>query len=107
MGRDSNWIKSIKKIRKEIKSLEPKDRLGYVTAVACCVAAIANSMHGWKKWLIHPEVMNSFSEEELDKLFEVFKKLALETLKEDINWTKKKEEEAAQIADEQQLTYIG
>jgi len=99
----SEWVKNIQKIKKKIERLSPKDRLEYTSAIKECLFAIQTSISGWYGWVSFTNIMEHFTEEELSKVLEYFKKYTLELLEYDIKWTKKKQKKVK----EKSITYIG
>jgi len=84
----SAWIKDLKKWMKLISNLKPKDRLEKVSGIIKCNRAVADSVAGWANWLIRPELMNEFTEEELAEILNEFREIAISFLKFDLKWTK-------------------
>jgi len=85
-----DWVKNLKALKERIENIELNDRLSYTSALTHCLAALYTSLHGWYRWLSHPDIMNLFSKEELEELLDEFKDFTLSFLDLDIKWTKKK-----------------
>jgi len=81
------WINRVKATIKEIESMFPKDRLGYVNGINKCNKAILASYMGWNTWLTNPSIMNDFDESELEQILSEFKEIATKILKNDVKWT--------------------
>mgnify|MGYP000678048028 CR=1 FL=1 len=84
----SKWIRKVEENIKEIRELNPSDRLEIVSAIAKCNNAITASVGGWATWLSSPTLMNELSEDELKAILEEFKEIAIQFLENDIKWTK-------------------
>jgi len=95
------WINIITDLKKKISRLEPTARLSYISCISSCIIAIVFSLNGWCAWLTAPEIMEQFTEKELDELWKEMRKLAIEFLKNDEKWTKKKQFKS------EKLCYIG
>ena len=89
-----DWADGLEEALEQIKKASAKDRLGIVSGIYCCAAAISSSMKGWRNWLSNPLLMESYEKEELDKLYNMFKDVAVTLLEEDLKWTKRKLEDA-------------
>ena len=99
MNSFNRWVKDTNKEKKKIKKLSPKDRLEYISSIVRCSNAIAASINGWTAWLTRPDIMNSFTKEDLEKIFYEFKKIALFMLEFDIDWSKKYRDMRAKCED--------
>ncbi len=84
-----DWMTIKKRQLKKVKSMNPKDRLDIVEAIAVMDQYILSSCQGWAQWLYNPITINRFSERELREFYEQFKKFALEFLEFDQKATKK------------------
>lgn len=82
------WIEETKKKIKQIKKRKSKDRLTIVGGIAICNVAIQASTIGWNSWFQNPTIMEKFTEEELQKMFNAFREITINLLEHDIKWTK-------------------
>ena len=90
MSRDhmsDDWSKAKEKQIERIKSLQPRDRLSLVGAIAETNEYVASSCLGWAKWIHNPMIASHFSQEKLEELFDRFTKFGLEFLEFDISAT--------------------
>ena len=83
-----DWIKKVQEEMLSFSKHKPKDRLDYINSIYRTHLAVAASLQGWREWLESPGIMNNFSEEELNEIYEGFKKEAIFFLEYDIKWTK-------------------
>ena len=83
----SKWIDKMEDILKKIESLDPEDRLSYWRALQICSSAIYESVIGWSQYLSNPVIQDKFSMEEIKGIFEVYRKIAVEFIKLDIEAT--------------------
>jgi len=91
------WIEKLEKYIKEIKETKPKDRLEFFSTIYQMIIRIGSSLSGWLQWLIDPTILDRFSEEEVEDLFQEFRSLAIKFLELDKKWTKKKVKERIKI----------
>jgi len=82
------WLGKVREEINRIKKSRSRDRLEYLTNILKCNRAIVSSCQGWKYWLDNPTIMNSFSEDDLKRIFEEFKVIAVMFLENDVRWTK-------------------
>ena len=88
----SNWSDDSKNRKKNLESLEPKDRLGYVDGCVQSLLVVNQSISGWMQWLSNPTKMSKFPEDELKNFYEFLKKFAVNFVDFDIKVTEKDEE---------------
>jgi len=64
------WVQDCKKILDQIKKLEDAkgDRLDMVRKIRFILYALQRSVSGWAEWISNPDVMASFSLEELKEI---------------------------------------
>ena len=66
-----NWVQECKRILDRIKNVQDingKDRLDLVKTISFILYALQRSVSGWIEWVENPEVMASFSLEELKEM---------------------------------------
>lgn len=83
-----DWIAIKKKQLNKVKSLNPKDRLDMVEAIALMDQYIIGSCQGWAQWIYNPITISHFNEEKLKEFYKQFKKFTLEFLEFDRKATK-------------------
>lgn len=62
------WIRDSKKILKQIEELEKiegRDRLELVRSTRFMLGVLERSLIGWMQWVVNPDIMAKFSQEEL------------------------------------------
>ncbi len=84
-----DWVAIKTKQLKKVKSLNPKDRLDMVEAMALMEQYVLSSCQGWTQWIYDPITINRFNEGELKEFYEQFKKFAFEFIEFDLKATKK------------------
>jgi len=65
------WVQGCKRILDQIKNIQDingKDRLDMVKTISFILYALQRSVSGWIEWIENPEVMASFSLEELKEM---------------------------------------
>jgi len=87
-----SWTDERAKVLADLKKLEPADRLSVYSSLVKFNSALFESVRGWDSWLRNPAFMETFTQEELNHIFNGFKEVALKFLEEDIRWTGKKEQ---------------
>lgn len=66
-----SWVQECKGILDQIKNIQDingKDRLDMVKTISFILYALQRSVSGWIEWVENPEVMASFSLEELKEM---------------------------------------
>ena len=53
---------------KELRDAKEQDRLDYVKSMRFAFAALGQSLAGWMQWVNSPEVMCTFTKEELEEM---------------------------------------
>jgi len=86
------WVNIINKRLEEIAKDSPKDRLANFSLLYKYIIFIGESLSGWLSWLMNPEILDCFTEEETEQLFEEFKQLTIKMLELDKTWTSRKAE---------------
>jgi len=84
------WINTINKRLEEIAKESPEDRLARFSSMYKFIIYIGESLSGWLSWLIDPGILDCFSKEETEQLFEEFKQLTIRMLELDKKWTSRK-----------------
>jgi len=88
---DRSWTAIVNERKKSLKSLAPKDRLGYVEGCIQSLLAVNQSINGWMQWLSNPMKMGKFEEEQLEMFFKKLRQFALDFLEFDRDVTEKDE----------------
>lgn len=86
-----SWTDERAKVLADLKKLEPADRLSVYSSLIKFNSALFESVRGWDSWLRNPAFIETFTQEELNQIFNGFKEVTLKFLEEDIRWTGKKE----------------
>ena len=66
-----NWIQRSEYILKQLRGLmenPDQDRLELVRVMRFSFGALGQSLAGWMQWFSSPEIMSSFSKEELEEM---------------------------------------
>ena len=66
-----NWIQRSENTLKELRELfenPDQDRLELVRVMRFSFGALNLSLHGWMQWVSSPEIMSSFTKEELEEM---------------------------------------
>jgi hypothetical protein len=66
-----NWIQRSENTLKQLKSLmenPDQDRLELVRVMRFAFGALGQSLAGWMQWVNSPEIMSSFTKEELEEM---------------------------------------
>jgi hypothetical protein len=104
------WVETSEKILDQMRKLaEKKDkyRLDMVQSLRFSLYALHRSILGWMNWVSNPDIMASFTQEELEKMNTKLKAFVEEFIKYDVEATQKGTEkgavmrEARQAAEEQ------
>lgn len=86
---EKKWIVELERDIKEIKDLEPIDRLGSTASIMKCASSISRSVNGWLNWAKDPRIMKIFTEDQLNDMVNFFKEFSIQMLNFDIEWTRK------------------
>jgi hypothetical protein len=84
-----DWVEMTKERIKKLESLDLKDRFACYVALWKIVQGIADSVSGWRSWLVRPGIMADFSEEELKDFCLNMRDMAINFLRFDIKATEK------------------
>jgi len=84
------WVNQINKRLEEIAKDSPKDRLAKFSLLYKYIIFIGESLSGWLSWLMDPVILDCFTGEETEQLFQEFKQLTIKMLELDKNWTSRK-----------------
>lgn len=85
-----HWVQECKRILEQIKKLgdiEGKDRLDMVRRIRFTIYALQRSILGWIEWVENPDVMASFSLEDLKEISKNLAKLTQPFIKYDCEIT--------------------
>ena len=66
-----NWIQRSENTLKQLRGLmenPDQDRLDLVRVMRFSFGALGQSLHGWMHWVNNPEIMSSFTKEELEEM---------------------------------------
>lgn len=77
-------INELSKIKKELESLQPDDRMSLLVAINRAVSAIAMSAGGWQQFLTDPITLEKFDKAKLTSFFDYFKQEAIRQLEFDV-----------------------
>jgi len=84
------WVDKVNKRLEEIAKDNPKDRLAIFSLMYKYIIYIGESLSGWLSWLMNPGILDCFTKEETEQLFEEFKQLTIRMLELDKSWTSRK-----------------
>lgn len=85
----TKWEIQVEKAIKQLKKMQPSDRMEYHSAIQVCNNAVWGTVKGWLEWIINPDTMKEFEEEEFKEMFQQFRSLAIAFLEHDVKWTKR------------------
>jgi hypothetical protein len=77
-------INDLSRVKKELESLKPEDRMGLLVAVNRAVNAIATSAGGWQQFLTDIVMLEKFDEATLKSFFDYFMQTAIRQLDFDL-----------------------
>lgn len=77
-------INDLSRIRKELESLQPEDRMSLLVAVNRAVNAIAMSAGGWQQLLTDITTLEKFDQTTLKNFFDHFRQQAIRQLDFDL-----------------------
>ncbi len=77
-------IDELSKMKKELESLQPEDRMGLAVGIGRAVGAIAMSAGGWQQFLTDTVTLEKFDKNTLASIFDYFKQQATRQLEFDI-----------------------
>jgi hypothetical protein len=75
----------LSRMRKELETLEPEDRMSLFVAVNRAVDAVAMSAGGWRQLISDATMLEKFDEPALRSFFDYFRQEAVRQLEFDIN----------------------
>jgi hypothetical protein len=88
----SNWDTNIQEVRdsiillkKEIETVEAKDRLDAVSRILQCIDFMRQSNVGWGQFLSNPTMVNQLDEEALKDIFARFKRMTVARIDSDVD----------------------
>ena len=85
-----NWIQRSENTLKQIKALmenQDQDRLELVRVMRFAFGALGHSLAGWMQWINSPEIMSSFTRDELDDMAKTITGMVEGFIKYDIEIT--------------------
>ena len=82
------WVGKVEKEINDILKINPKDRLDCTASIAKCNHAMTASVMGLSEWLKNSNIMNEFTEEEMNNMHDEFVEITSKFLTFDIKWTK-------------------
>ena len=88
----SKWIRSSQKVLEQMENLgkiEEKDRLEYVRSIRFMLGALHRSLTGWLQWVNSPDIMASFTEEDLKEMNQKLTEFTRSFIEYDVEITKK------------------
>ncbi len=87
---NQSWIErsqnTLKQLRK-LMSTPNMDRLDLVRVMRFAFGALGQSLAGWMQWINSPEIMSTFSREELEEMAKTITKMVEEFIEYDIKVT--------------------
>ncbi len=85
------WIKTSEKLLDHIKRLEEakeRDRLELVRSLRFVLSALQRSLLGWIQWVNNPDIMTTFTKEELEEMKKKLSDLTRSFIEYDVEATK-------------------
>lgn len=85
-----DWIQRSEKTLEQIKGLmesPEQDRLELVRVMRVAFGALGHSLGGWMQWINSPEIMSSFTREELQEMAKTITDMVTSFLAYDIEMT--------------------
>ncbi len=86
-----NWIQKSENALKQLRGLmenPDQDRLELVRVMRFSFGALNQSLHGWMQWVSSPEIMSSFTKEELEEMAKKISGIVEQFITYDIETTK-------------------
>ncbi len=105
----SDWIQTSREVLKRLKELQEipsADRLDLLKSMNYSLRAIERSIIGWLEWINNPNLMASFSLEEIKEMHKTILDFAIKFLEYDIQVTKMGEEITARKEGRRGYTYV-
>jgi hypothetical protein len=90
---DQNWIQRSEGTLKQLKQIAENpemDRLEFVRVMRFAFGAIGQSLAGWMQWVNSPEIMSSFTRDELGEMSKTISTMAEQFVEYDIRITEEK-----------------
>ncbi len=90
IGLGEGWVETSEKILDQMRKLgnkKEKDRLDLVQSMRFSIYAMHRSLLGWMNWVNNPDIMSSFSREELDEMNKKLKGFVEDFIKYDVKAT--------------------
>ena len=87
-----NWLQRSQNTLKQLKQLmenPDQDRLELVRVMRFAFGALGTSLAGWMQWISSPEIMSSFTQEELQEMAKTITDMAEQFVSYDIEITDK------------------
>jgi hypothetical protein len=87
-----DWLQRSEKTLEQIKGLmesPEQDRLELVRVMRVAFGALGHSLGGWMQWINSPEIMSSFTQEELQEMAKTLTDMVTGFLAYDIEMTNK------------------
>jgi hypothetical protein len=85
------WIKTSEKLLDHIKRLEEaeeRDRLELVRSLRFVLSALQRSLLGWIQWVNNPDIMTTFTKEELEEMKKELSNFTCSFIEYDLEATK-------------------
>ena len=85
------WIRDSKKLLRQIEELETiedRDRLELVRSTRFMLGVLERSLVGWMQWVVNPDIMAKFSQEELKEINSNISKFVRSFVEYDLKITK-------------------
>jgi len=86
------WIETCQRILEQIQRMsqkKEKDRLDLIQSMRFSLYALHRSILGWLNWVNNPDIMVTFSQDELEEMNKKLTEFITEFIKYDIEVTKK------------------
>ena len=86
------WIETCQRILEQIQRMsqkKDKDRLDLIQSMRFSLYALHRSILGWLNWVNNPDIMVTFSQDELEEMNKKLTEFITEFIKYDIEVTKK------------------
>ena len=87
---EQNWIqrseKTIKQLRKLVETPD-QDRLDLVRVMRFAFSALGQSLAGWMQWVNSPEIMSTFTRDELEEMAKTLTGMVEQFIEHDIKIT--------------------
>ena len=86
------WVETCQRILEQIQRMsqkKEKDRLDLIQSMRFSLYALHRSILGWLNWVNNPDIMVTFSQDELEEMNKKLTEFITEFIKYDIEVTKK------------------